>query len=34
MLKLYDQNHNAIGHIRKYKDLKRESETADRKSVV
>lgn len=28
MLKLYDQNHNAIGHIRKYKDLKRESETA------
>lgn len=26
MLKLYDQNHNAIGHIRKYKDLCVESD--------
>lgn len=28
MLKIYDKNHNAIGHISKYKDLKIESEVA------
>ena len=26
MLKIYDQNHNAIGHIKKYKDLCIESD--------
>ena len=32
MLKIYDTNHNAIGHIVKYKDLKIESDvtTGDR----
>lgn len=28
MLKIYDKNHNAIGHIVKYKDCKIESEIA------
>ena len=32
MLKIYDTNHNAIGHIVKYKDLKIEGDvtTGDR----
>ena len=28
MLKIYDTNHNAIGHIVKYKDLKVASDAA------
>ena len=35
MLKIYDTNHNAIGHIVKYKDLKIEGDvtTGDKKEM-